>query len=141
MSLDDQVVIYVGHDYPKNGRSYQFGCTVKMEKEQNIHMKSSPSESEYIEMRTKRGWNFFFFYFLFFLFLFFFIFIFFYFLFFFFLNFYFLIIFFLIDNTLGAPSLLLPSVQLNIRGGNLPVNDSNGISFLKIPINFIKSNL
>ena len=39
------------------------------------------------------------------------------------------------DATLQHPMLLLPSVQMNIRGGNLPRPEANGTSYLKIPIN------
>ncbi len=38
------------------------------------------------------------------------------------------------DATLAAPVLLLPSVQVNIRAGNLPPAEDNGTSYLKIPI-------
>lgn len=38
------------------------------------------------------------------------------------------------DGGLAAPVLLLPSVQVNIRAGNLPPADPNGISYLKIPV-------
>lgn len=38
------------------------------------------------------------------------------------------------DKTLSAPRLLLPSVQVNINGGNLPDPESNGVSYLKIPV-------
>ncbi len=38
------------------------------------------------------------------------------------------------DATLAAPVLLLPSVQVNIRAGHLPPPDSNGVSYLRIPI-------
>jgi len=41
------------------------------------------------------------------------------------------------DSTLDMPALLLPSVQVNIRAGNMPLKDANGISYLKIPINLI----
>jgi glyoxylase-like metal-dependent hydrolase (beta-lactamase superfamily II) len=39
------------------------------------------------------------------------------------------------DKTLGQPTLLLPSIQLNIRAGALPPPEPNGISYLKIPLN------
>ena len=39
------------------------------------------------------------------------------------------------DHTLDMPTLLLPSVQVNIRGGELPPPESNGVSYLKIPVN------
>ncbi len=38
------------------------------------------------------------------------------------------------DTTLAAPVLLLPSVQVNIRAGNLPPPEANGVSYLKIPV-------
>ena len=41
------------------------------------------------------------------------------------------------DAKLEAPVLLLPSVQVNIRAGNLPEPESNGLSYLKIPLNRI----
>lgn len=41
------------------------------------------------------------------------------------------------DATLEIPVLMLPSVQVNIRAGRFPDPESNGISYLKIPINAI----
>ncbi|CAA0124170.1 putative metallo-hydrolase [BD1-7 clade bacterium] len=41
------------------------------------------------------------------------------------------------DKTLNAPALLLPSVQLNMRAGNLPPAENNGTHYLKIPLNKI----
>jgi glyoxylase-like metal-dependent hydrolase (beta-lactamase superfamily II) len=41
------------------------------------------------------------------------------------------------DATLAAPGLLLPSVQVNIRAGNLPPSEANGVSYLKIPVRLI----
>jgi len=41
------------------------------------------------------------------------------------------------DKTLGAPRLILPSVQVNMRGGHLPEPENNGVSYLKIPLNAI----
>lgn len=38
------------------------------------------------------------------------------------------------DKTLAAPRLLLPSVQINIDAGSLPVADDNGTRYLKIPV-------
>jgi glyoxylase-like metal-dependent hydrolase (beta-lactamase superfamily II) len=38
------------------------------------------------------------------------------------------------DATLKAPTLLLPSVQVNMRAGHLPPKDPNGVSYLKIPV-------
>lgn len=39
------------------------------------------------------------------------------------------------DATLSVPTLLLPSVQVNIRAGELPPVESNGVRFLKLPLN------
>ncbi|NIX75973.1 MBL fold metallo-hydrolase [Microvirga terricola] len=38
------------------------------------------------------------------------------------------------DATLAAPTLLLPSIQVNIRAGNLPPPDANGVRYLKVPV-------
>jgi glyoxylase-like metal-dependent hydrolase (beta-lactamase superfamily II) len=38
------------------------------------------------------------------------------------------------DATLAAPVLLLPSIQVNIRAGCLPQAESNGVRYLKIPL-------
>ena len=39
------------------------------------------------------------------------------------------------DATLAMPVLILPSVQINIRAGEFPPQDDNGVSYLKIPLN------
>jgi glyoxylase-like metal-dependent hydrolase (beta-lactamase superfamily II) len=39
------------------------------------------------------------------------------------------------DKTLDVPTLLLPSVQVNMRAGRMPEAESNGLSYIKIPIN------
>ncbi|WJG10797.1 MBL fold metallo-hydrolase [Aliiglaciecola sp. LCG003] len=41
------------------------------------------------------------------------------------------------DATLAVPRLILPSIQINIRAGQLPAVESNGHSYLKIPLNVI----
>jgi glyoxylase-like metal-dependent hydrolase (beta-lactamase superfamily II) len=38
------------------------------------------------------------------------------------------------DATLSAPALLMPSIQVNMRAGQLPPCDANGIHYLKIPV-------
>jgi len=38
------------------------------------------------------------------------------------------------DAGLSAPRLLLPSIQVNIRAGRFPKAESNGVSYLKIPV-------
>ena len=38
------------------------------------------------------------------------------------------------DATLGMPALMLPSVQVNMRAGELPKAESNGVRYLKLPL-------
>lgn len=42
------------------------------------------------------------------------------------------------DATLSAPTLLLPSIQVNIRAGRFPARQDNGVSYLTIPVTFRK---
>ncbi|MEM7490364.1 MAG: MBL fold metallo-hydrolase [Pseudomonadota bacterium] len=39
------------------------------------------------------------------------------------------------DATLGAPKLILPSLQVNMRGGRMPEPDDDGTVTLKLPLN------
>jgi glyoxylase-like metal-dependent hydrolase (beta-lactamase superfamily II) len=39
------------------------------------------------------------------------------------------------DATLEMPTLILPSVQVNMRAGHLPEPEENGVRYLKIPLN------
>jgi len=39
------------------------------------------------------------------------------------------------DAQLDMPKLILPSVQVNMRGGNFPPAEANGQTYLKIPVN------
>ncbi|OWQ48320.1 MBL fold metallo-hydrolase [Roseateles noduli] len=39
------------------------------------------------------------------------------------------------DAQLEVPALILPSIQINIRAGQLPPAEDNGVSYLKIPLN------
>jgi len=39
------------------------------------------------------------------------------------------------DATLNVPRLLLPAIQINLRAGAMPPKESNGIAYLKIPLN------
>ena len=41
------------------------------------------------------------------------------------------------DKTLGMPALMLPSVQVNMRAGELPPPEDNGIRYLKIPLDAV----
>jgi glyoxylase-like metal-dependent hydrolase (beta-lactamase superfamily II) len=38
------------------------------------------------------------------------------------------------DTELSMPKLILPSVQINMRGGNFPPADNDGVSYIKIPL-------
>jgi glyoxylase-like metal-dependent hydrolase (beta-lactamase superfamily II) len=39
------------------------------------------------------------------------------------------------DATLDMPRLILPSIQVNMRGGHFPEPEDNGVSYLKLPLN------
>jgi glyoxylase-like metal-dependent hydrolase (beta-lactamase superfamily II) len=39
------------------------------------------------------------------------------------------------DKTLSMPNLIIPSLQVNIRAGELPPSDKQGDTFLKVPVN------
>lgn len=93
LSLPDDTVIQVCHDYPTKGRDHRHAVTVKEQKESNIHVKSGITKAQFIEMREAR------------------------------------------DSTLEMPRLILPSIQLNIRAGNQPPVEDNGVTYLKIPLN------
>lgn len=41
------------------------------------------------------------------------------------------------DASLGMPTLILPSVQVNMRAGQLPTAESNGTRYLKIPLDVL----
>ncbi|MBL4864302.1 MAG: MBL fold metallo-hydrolase [Rhodobiaceae bacterium] len=41
------------------------------------------------------------------------------------------------DDQLSMPTLILPSIQLNMRAGEMPPAEDNGVSYLKIPLNRI----
>lgn len=38
------------------------------------------------------------------------------------------------DSTLAMPKLILPSIQVNMRGGRMPEPEENGVSYLKLPL-------
>ncbi len=38
------------------------------------------------------------------------------------------------DKTLAAPTLLMPSIQVNMRAGKLPPADKNGVHYIRVPI-------
>jgi glyoxylase-like metal-dependent hydrolase (beta-lactamase superfamily II) len=39
------------------------------------------------------------------------------------------------DATLEVPTLILPSIQINVRAGRFPPADDNGVAYLRIPLN------
>ncbi|MBY0422488.1 MAG: MBL fold metallo-hydrolase, partial [Parvularculaceae bacterium] len=41
------------------------------------------------------------------------------------------------DRTLSMPRLLLPSVQVNMRGGAMPPPETNGVRYMKLPIDIL----
>jgi glyoxylase-like metal-dependent hydrolase (beta-lactamase superfamily II) len=41
------------------------------------------------------------------------------------------------DKTLNMPTLILPSVQVNMRAGELPPAEDNGVRYLKIPLDAV----
>ena len=41
------------------------------------------------------------------------------------------------DRQLGMPALILPSIQVNVRAGSLPEPETNGVRYLKIPLDAI----
>ena len=93
LSLPDETHIYLCHDYPKEGDSFQFVTTVGEEKQHNIMIKQGTSLEEYKQKREAK------------------------------------------DKILSVPRLLLPSLQVNILGGEFPFKESNGSHYLKIPFN------
>lgn len=41
------------------------------------------------------------------------------------------------DATLSMPTLILPAIQINMRGGHLPEPEDNGTRYLKLPLNAV----
>ena len=90
--LPDNTRVHTGHDYQPNGRDLKYESTIGESKKENIQLKESTSETEFIKFREER------------------------------------------DAKLSAPKLLLPSIQVNIDGGQMPQPEDNGQSYIKIPI-------
>lgn len=46
------------------------------------------------------------------------------------------------DASLAMPRLIIPAIQINIRAGAFPPADTNGVVYLKLPLNLLgkKSN-
>lgn len=41
------------------------------------------------------------------------------------------------DSQLSVPRLFVPSIQVNIRAGDMPDPEANGVSYLKVPVNVL----
>ena len=97
LSYPDNFNIFVCHDYPPSNRKAKWSSTVGEQKKNNIHVKDTITEDEFVNIRESR------------------------------------------DKTLGMPNLIIPSIQVNMRAGNLPPSEENGNVYLKIPINGMKN--
>lgn len=54
LSLSDDTVMYLCHDYPNQGRNHCPTTTVAAQKLNNIHVKDGINEAEFVEMRERR---------------------------------------------------------------------------------------
>lgn len=54
LSLGDDTVLYFCHDYPPEGRGPRHSCTVRQQREHNIHIRDGIDRDAFIAMRTKR---------------------------------------------------------------------------------------
>nr|WP_278357512.1 MBL fold metallo-hydrolase [Acinetobacter lwoffii] len=43
------------------------------------------------------------------------------------------------DSGLNMPKLILPAIQINMKAGQFPEPEANGMSYLKLPLNYFKS--
>ena len=43
------------------------------------------------------------------------------------------------DSGLSIPKLILPAIQINMKAGQFPEPEANGMSYLKLPLNYFKS--
>lgn len=53
-TLPEHVLIYTGHDYCPQGRALRFQATVGEEKRENIHIKSTTREADFVRFRSER---------------------------------------------------------------------------------------
>lgn len=95
LSLPEDTLLYMCHDYQPGGREVQFVSSVAEERAHNVHVRNGIGEEEFVAMRSRR------------------------------------------DATLEMPTLLLPSVQVNMRAGHFPDPEANGTCYLKIPLNVL----
>ena len=93
LALPETARLFMCHDYPPTDRAPRCETTVAEQRAHNIHIHDGVTESQFVEMRTRR------------------------------------------DATLQMPTLILPSIQVNIRAGKMPPPEHNGVSYLKIPVN------
>jgi glyoxylase-like metal-dependent hydrolase (beta-lactamase superfamily II) len=94
LDLPADTRIFVGHDYPPEGRDDPaWESTVSEQRAGNIHLRDGVTEEEFVTKRNAR------------------------------------------DATLAPPKLILPALQINIRAGALPPEETDGHSYLKLPIN------
>lgn len=54
LSLDEDTVMYLCHDYPSQGRQHCPSTTVRAQKQSNIHVKDGINEAEFVQMRERR---------------------------------------------------------------------------------------
>lgn len=54
LAMPADTKIYICHDYPTGGRSYEYLTTVGEQREQNIHVRDGITESEFVQMRETR---------------------------------------------------------------------------------------
>ncbi len=54
LSLPPETRLFMCHDYPPNGRPIAFETTVAEQRAKNIHVHDGVSETEFVEMRSKR---------------------------------------------------------------------------------------
>jgi glyoxylase-like metal-dependent hydrolase (beta-lactamase superfamily II) len=93
LSLPDSTRLFMCHDYKAPGRDdYAWETSVKEQRDNNIHINKTVSETAFVELREGR------------------------------------------DAELGMPKLILPSLQVNIRAGQFPDPEDNGVRYLKMPI-------
>lgn len=93
LSLPDDTLLYMCHDYQPGGREVRYVSSVGEERTANVHVHIGITEEQFVAMRSKR------------------------------------------DASLDMPTLILPSVQINMRAGHFPDPEANGIRYLKIPLN------
>ena len=93
--LPENMRMYLCHDYlPESREKYYCQTTIKIQKNENIHIHEGIEKQKFIMMREKR------------------------------------------DSKLPMPKLILPAIQINMDGGKFPQAESNGIRYLKLPLNY-----